>query len=327
MKKRQFLFDNMKVLLMCLVVFGHFLEKISIEGGYGIIRAWIYSFHMPAFVFISGYFSKHTSEDEIKTITYCLIPYFVFNTAYSIYIHKTLIVNMFTPQYIFWYLFCLAIWRLSISYLKRIKGILGISIILGLYIGVIYEADRFMSISRLISFLPFFLTGYFCKPEEVIKVRKLPRICTISLAALLLGSVTLLHTSKLIPVKAYEEIQCYQKSGMSNIQGIMVRGFSYIVGMLAIVCLINLISDRERWYTKYGRRTIVIYVASVFSVMIIYRVLGVFSDFMVRCVRVGVLFGTCATGVTFFVFGSESVYNLYIKIIEYIGKFVKWELQ
>lgn len=72
-EKRQFLFDNMKVLLMCLVVFGHFLEKISIEGGYGIIRAWIYSFHMPAFVFISGYFSKHTSEDEIKTITYCLI--------------------------------------------------------------------------------------------------------------------------------------------------------------------------------------------------------------------------------------------------------------
>lgn len=39
-------------------MFGHSLEEISLEHNYAIIRAWIYSFHMPAFVFISGYFSK-----------------------------------------------------------------------------------------------------------------------------------------------------------------------------------------------------------------------------------------------------------------------------
>lgn len=58
MKERNYLFDNLKFLLIVLVVFGHSLEEISLEHNYAIIRAWIYSFHMPVFVFISGYFSK-----------------------------------------------------------------------------------------------------------------------------------------------------------------------------------------------------------------------------------------------------------------------------
>lgn len=58
MKERNYLFDNLKFLLIVLVVFGHSLEEISLEHNYAIIRAWIYSFHMPVFVFISGYFRK-----------------------------------------------------------------------------------------------------------------------------------------------------------------------------------------------------------------------------------------------------------------------------
>lgn len=58
MRERSSLFDNMKVILIVLVVFGHSLEEISLEHGYAVMRAWIYSFHMPAFVFISGFFSK-----------------------------------------------------------------------------------------------------------------------------------------------------------------------------------------------------------------------------------------------------------------------------
>ena len=56
-KERSLLFDNIKTVLIILVVLGHALEEISLEHEYGIIRACIYSFHMPAFIFISGYFS------------------------------------------------------------------------------------------------------------------------------------------------------------------------------------------------------------------------------------------------------------------------------
>lgn len=55
----------MKFLLIVLVVFDHSLEEISLEHNYAIIRAWIYSFHMPAFIFISGYFSKHMRKNGV----------------------------------------------------------------------------------------------------------------------------------------------------------------------------------------------------------------------------------------------------------------------
>lgn len=91
MKERNYLFDNLKFLLIVLVVFGHSLEEISLEHNYAIIRAWIYSFHMPVFVFISGYFSKSVrrgGEGARKTIINCAIPYFIFNTILRYVLRK-----------------------------------------------------------------------------------------------------------------------------------------------------------------------------------------------------------------------------------------------
>lgn len=96
MKERNYLFDNLKFLLIVLVVFGHSLEEISLAQDYAIIRAWIYSFHMPAFVFISGYFSKSVRRGEgaRKTIINCAIPYFIFNTIFALCTEKTLVINI-----------------------------------------------------------------------------------------------------------------------------------------------------------------------------------------------------------------------------------------
>lgn len=60
------MFDNIKIVLIILVLFGHALEEISLENGYGIIRACIYSFHMPVFIFISGYFSGGGGQAKVK---------------------------------------------------------------------------------------------------------------------------------------------------------------------------------------------------------------------------------------------------------------------
>ena len=48
--------DNLKAILIFLVVLGHIVPEC------GAITYWlrfaIYTFHMPAFVFVSGFFSK-----------------------------------------------------------------------------------------------------------------------------------------------------------------------------------------------------------------------------------------------------------------------------
>ena len=77
-KERSLLFDNIKTVLIILVVLGHALEEISLEHEYGIIRACIYSFHMPAFIFISGYFSGGGyAKESKKIIVNCGIPLIV----------------------------------------------------------------------------------------------------------------------------------------------------------------------------------------------------------------------------------------------------------
>lgn len=75
MKERNYLFDNLKFLLIVLVVFGHSLEEISLAQDYAIIRAWIYSFHMPAFVFISGYFSKVYDGAKVREKQLLIVQY------------------------------------------------------------------------------------------------------------------------------------------------------------------------------------------------------------------------------------------------------------
>ena len=54
-KERIIALDNMKGILILLVVFAHILKNKDIANPFVI---GIYYFHMPAFVFISGYLSK-----------------------------------------------------------------------------------------------------------------------------------------------------------------------------------------------------------------------------------------------------------------------------
>lgn len=72
-----------------LVVYGH-----RGGGGVNFFQEWfpVYSFHMPLFIFISGYFYKSDSEDSIKKfilkkIKRLVIPYFIWNLIYGIIIN------------------------------------------------------------------------------------------------------------------------------------------------------------------------------------------------------------------------------------------------
>lgn len=57
-KERDYFFDNVKAVLMFLVVLGHLLLPIHGESFLVVVKRLIYVFHMPLFVFVSGYFAK-----------------------------------------------------------------------------------------------------------------------------------------------------------------------------------------------------------------------------------------------------------------------------
>lgn len=77
-KQRNDRADNIKAILIFLVVFGHMLELASARRIYLII----YSFHMPAFIFVTGYYAKFKPR---KILLELIMPYILFQTLYLLF--------------------------------------------------------------------------------------------------------------------------------------------------------------------------------------------------------------------------------------------------
>lgn len=57
--KRDAFFDNAKLLLIFFVVFGHMIQPfIGESNAIHTLYMWVYTFSMPAFIFLAGFFAK-----------------------------------------------------------------------------------------------------------------------------------------------------------------------------------------------------------------------------------------------------------------------------
>lgn len=81
MKERLYSIDVAKAICICLVVMGHFNPSVSLPWWESVTRV-IYSFHMPAFIFLSGMLFAYTRRDVPyfssvwKKFKRLMIPYF-----------------------------------------------------------------------------------------------------------------------------------------------------------------------------------------------------------------------------------------------------------
>ncbi len=166
--------DNIKAVLIMLVLLGHLYEKVSFPGS-AVQYFFIYSFHMPLFALLSGYCHKPGKSSAIfKTVLY---PYIIAQTLsclaepvslYFISGHwNPIYLRYHTPVWALWYLFALAIWKIftdSLSFIRK-SGILIFALTVGISIwaGFSWDIGYFLSASRIIAFYPFFFCGVWLK--------------------------------------------------------------------------------------------------------------------------------------------------------------------
>lgn len=178
-KKRLYFFDNAKFILIVLVLIGHFFEPLLPENGPALtFYIFIYSFHMPAFIFIAGYFSKLNSNFKnyiLKNIKRLLLPYLIFQYLYQIF---NSILNNYSfnydfqrPFWILWFLLSLFIWRILLFIIDRFNisavTVFSAAVAAALFAGFIAEFGRIYSGSRTIVFFPFFILGYYFKKYSI----------------------------------------------------------------------------------------------------------------------------------------------------------------
>lgn len=115
-KLRSIYIDNIKGLLIILVVLGHYLFDIKNKDIINIIIKIIYIFHMPMFVFITGYLSKNANSRSKKNLIKLFAYYLLFNTIMILIDYNaTGTFKLFTPYFSYWYIIAVIIWRLLVD--------------------------------------------------------------------------------------------------------------------------------------------------------------------------------------------------------------------
>ena len=268
-KKRDYLFDNNRTLLIFLVVAGHVIETIYRNNWFLEGLKWIiYSFHVPAFVFISGYFSKKAStlKDLIRKL---LVPYLVFEVLYyllyTFVIHKETKLYLLHPKFTLWYLLALFFWKWITPYFKKIPGYFILSILTGVAIGFSSMKDNFLTIPRALVFYPYFLAGTTLERSVVTDMRN-RKIGTVKLSVLfgilfVLACVSIFFFMDKIPVSPQIFYGRYSYATMEQTPatGVLLRLLAYGIGFLITYGILLIIPEKESSTCVIGQRTMQIY--------------------------------------------------------------------
>lgn len=315
-KKRLIYMDNFKGILIFLVVFAHFFYGYFNCGD--IVKdivTIIYLFHMPLFMFVSGYLSsKSPSKDSFYKL---LLYYGVFNTLMMIYL---VTFNGYNPSFInsynsYWYLITLILMRLSVKYIDKVKFIIPISIVISLLCG--FYSWNITAISKTLVLYPFFLIGYKMDKDkfmEFISSRKFKHYIlgiVLFVVTLLIGYFVVTNVSF---TKGMLTLGKY-----SSVKGIINRAIMLGFSILTLItCLYIIPNKKVPFISKWGRNSLYIYVTHRFFTLIFLRLFPT-STWSYEVV----LYGLLATILTMLIFSSEFVKKIFDAVFDKILKYLK----
>lgn len=274
-KPRDYLFDNMRAILIILVVWGHVLTSMIFD--YDVIKSiyyFLFFFHMPAMAFISGYFSKSLEKARSTAFETILMPYLilnVFNYLFKMYIIQEphFGFRFFRPLWGLWYLFALFLWKFFLKDMVKIRFLLPLSFLLGIFSGFSKEFSNYMALGRVICFLPFFLVGYYCTKDHVDKLRKIPKLVSVLILAVIGYLSYYIVDHKIFKVEVLYLRKPFPED--SEIKFMLFRSLVYLVALLMILVTINLTSNKKTLLSSIGSSTMTIYVLHLFTIPILEK--------------------------------------------------------
>lgn len=278
MKTRDYAFDNIKFIMIILVVFGHFLEIATGYEGRGDLYRIIYSFHMPVLFFISGYFAKFSKNRILKSF----VLYIIFQLAYiafsNLFLNTNLLYQTLIPYWIMWYLlvyfFYICLIPLLYSENKKYESIIiGTIITLFLYFITPYffEKGDMLSILRFFNFMPYFAAGLYFKKtigsnmDTMFKNKKTEKkVKLIFLILAVLSTFIIAYTRKIDYHQLYGTYKYEESYSPITKLILLLCAFSWI-GFFNITLRIN---KKIPVITNIGNNTLVVFLLHGFVVEI-----------------------------------------------------------
>lgn len=264
--------DSVKYWLIVLVITGHVFEIFKIIPECEVLWNWIYMFHMPLFIFISGYFSRKKDRKSLRASIWKLLePLIIFQTLSTFirFISKgsVSLSSILTPWWVLWYLLSLIYWRLMIQVipdrlLKRTKLILFSTFCISILAGF-FPFNRLLSIQRTLSFMPFFFLGYYMKGKNIYLPDKYK---LFSFLFLVLMIVMPLYFPQ------YLGDLC-QAAPYGSIFGALKRILIFLLAIPMSIAFINVCPNMS-WAARQGRLTMQYYIYHALAILVLMAIVS-----------------------------------------------------
>ena len=306
-KTRVAKYDNVKFLLIFLVVLGHFVERSDASAAKSAFL-FIYTFHMPAFIFISGLFSKSTVNAP-KLNWSKIIPYFYLffilnflRKAVEAPFKEKFTFSVFKVGNISWFLLAIFAFYIITFLIKNIdpKLALIMAVLMGCIIGYTDTKD-ILSVSRILAYYPFFLLGYYLPVEKVTEFTQRKWVKVISVAVLAaLAAVCLFCLKDVYFIRPLlTGKNSYFKMEKFALWGGLIRLVYYFVCSAVICAVISVVPKRRLGFiSTFGERTLGVYFWHLLIISVLFD-LGVFENLALlpTAAQMGIVFA-CAVALT-----------------------------
>jgi fucose 4-O-acetylase-like acetyltransferase len=280
-KRRVPLWDNARWIAVTLVVIGHAILKLIAEADAAYTTyLFIYAFHVPVFVAVSGYFAKSGppgTRQMHRLLTDIVFPYVIFETIWTALrwvLGGKFVLDYSTASWTLWFLIALLIWRIALPYLVLLRYPLTISIVISIGAGYISSIDGTFTLARTLGLLPFFVFGWKLRQwlltDTWLQLRaglvwrwRAAALGLFALLYVLIGlNIDMLRALQVRRFLLYDE--SYATFDYSEFWAGGIRLAVMLIAFALIVAFLLLIPRRKTWFTDFGAATMYIYLLHTF---------------------------------------------------------------
>lgn len=263
-EQRDAFFDNAKYLAIVLVALGHAWEPLTDRSRTAeALYMVVYTFHMPAFVLISGYFSRSFDlrPDRLRRlVTGIAVPYVVFEVAYSVFRrwidddpgHP---VSLLDPWYLTWFLIALFVWRLTTPLWKVVRWPVPLALTIAVLASVSPDIGDDLDLQRVLQFLPFFVLGLFMKPEHFQLLRR-REVRVLSVPVFLAALVVAYWAAPRMSSAWFYHRDSVQELGAPWWAGVVMTLALFGCSALLTAAFLSWVPRRHMWFTVLGAGTL-----------------------------------------------------------------------